>query len=159
MPTNKPRITITLTDQQHELLQSMAGFQGGSMSAIVVDLLETALPVMERIVTVMRAASTAPQEMLDGLKESMERAESLVISQMHEHIGHLDNFVEEAAAAGGTGVTRSGAPGSPAAAASSKVRKEPRPPTSNRGVRITKNSPISPMKKSISTAKRSGVGK
>jgi uncharacterized protein (DUF1778 family) len=159
MPTTKPRITITLTDHQHELLQQLAGYQGASMSSIVVDLLETAVPVMERIATVMKAASTAPQEMLHGLRESMERAESLVVSQMQEHIGQLDIFVQEAAAAGETDVTRSGAPGSPAAAASSQVRKKPRPPTSNRGVRITENSPIPPMKKSISTAKRSGVRK
>ena len=124
------------------------------MSSIVVELLETALPVMERIVTVMKAASTAPQEMLDGLKESMERAEVTVLNQMQGHMSQLDIFVQEATAAGGTGVTRSGAP-APVAASPAPTTKKP--PTSNRGVRITPNSPIPPMKKSISAAKRVGA--
>lgn len=157
MPTAKPRITITLTNQQHELLQSMAGYQGGSMSSIVVELLETALPVMERIVSVMKAASTAPQEMLDGLKESMERAEVTVLNQMQDHMGKLDVFVKEATA-GGTGVTRSGALGSPAVAASSRSRPK-KPPTSNRGVRITTDSPIPTMKTPVSASKRAGAKK
>lgn len=159
MPTTKPRITITLTDRQHALLQAMAGFQGSSMSSIVVGLLDTAVPVMERIVTVMRAAASAPQEMLDGLKESMERAEATVLDQMQEHIGQLDIFVQEAAAAGGTAVTRSAAAGGTAAAVSARVPRKPRPPATNRGVRITADSPIPPMKSKTSSAKRVGQKK
>ena len=156
MPTSKPRITITLTDQQHALLQAMAGYQGGSMSSIVVDLLETALPVMERIVLVMKAASAAPQEMLDGLKESMERAEAQVLDQMQGHMGQLDIFVKEASEAA---VGLAPPAQRPTSKALPRRRAAAKPPTSNRGVRITDNSSIPPMKTSISTAKRSGVKK
>ncbi len=124
------------------------------MSSIIVDLLETAVPVLERIAVIMKAASTAPQEMLDGLRGSLEKAEANVLNQMQEHMGQLDIFLQEAAG----GVVGARAPSAPAAA-SSRSRPKAKPPTSNRGVRITANSSISPMKTSISTAKRSGVKK
>jgi hypothetical protein len=144
MPTTKPRITITLTEHQHALLQTLSGYQGESMSSIIVDLLETALPVLERIAVIMKAASEAPQEMLVGLRGSLERAEANVLNQMQEHMGQLDIFLQEAG--GGVGGARALPAPSPASAPSPTKKK---PPTSNRGVRITATSPSSPMKTGV----------
>jgi uncharacterized protein (DUF1778 family) len=155
MPTAKPRITVTLTEHQHDLLQTLSGYQGQSMSSIIVDLLETAVPVLERIAVVMKAASEAPQEMLTGLRQSMEKAEAIVVGQLEGHIDQLDIFVK--AAAEGRDEARSGTSVTSAAASPSPTTK--RPPTSNRGVRITADSPIPPMKKPVSLKKRSGVEK
>jgi uncharacterized protein (DUF1778 family) len=154
MPTTKPRITITLTEHQHALLQTLAGYQKESMSSIIVDLLETAVPVLERIAVVMKAASEAPQEMLDGLRGSLERAEANVLNQMQEHMGQLDIFLAEAS--GGVGGARA-LPAPSVASSPSPTTK--RPPTTNRGVRITATSPIPPMKRPVSPQKRSGVKK
>lgn len=156
MPTTKPRITITLTEEQHQLLQALAGFQGASMSSIVVELLETAVPVLGRVVAVMEAASKAPQEMLNGLKESMERAEGTVVAQMQGHMDQMDAFAKmanEAAVRLAPPATR------PARAPSTRRAQQIQPPLTNRGVRITQNSPISPMKKSISASKKVGAKK
>jgi uncharacterized protein (DUF1778 family) len=155
MPTTKPRITITLTEHQHALLQTLSNYQGESMSSIIVDLLDTALPVLERVAVVMKAASEAPQEMLTGLRQSMEKAEAVVVGQLEGHIEQLDSFV--LAAAEGRGEARSGTPVTSAAASTSRTKANP--PTSNRGVRITTGSPIPPMKKPVSASKRSGVKK
>jgi hypothetical protein len=137
MPTAKPRITITLTDQQHALLSSLSDLQKVSMSSIVVDLLEATVPVLERLTAVLHNAANAPQAVLDQLKRSAQTAEDDVSGLQGSMLKQLDLLVEESV---GTvpGATRSGARGA-------------KPPTSNRGVRITspqpKIAPISPMKK------------
>ena len=144
MPTAKPRITITLTEQQHAVLSSLASLQKVSMSSIVVDLLDTTLPVLERLTDVLQNAANAPQDLLDELRRTAQSAEKEV-SEMGPHVlGLLDEMVDLSSVAVGeaTGRPRHGAPRSDA---------EDRPPTSNRGVRITvpasKIAHISSMKK------------
>jgi uncharacterized protein (DUF1778 family) len=132
MPTTKPRITITLSQHQHDLLGAMANAQKVSMSSIVVELLDTAVPVLERVMDLINAAKRAPQEALDELKRSLDRAEHHVLGMQQEAIGQLDLLVKEA---GGMGEAHRG---SPVTAASKRRRPAtPKPPTSNRGVRIS----------------------
>ena len=54
MATTKPRITVTLTHRQHELLKAISDATGSSMSAYVSDLLESCEPVLERMATTMQ---------------------------------------------------------------------------------------------------------
>lgn len=124
MPTAKPRITITLSDQQHATLATLAKFQKCSMSSIVVDLVETTLPVLERLCAVLENAAGAPQAVLDELKRSAEHAELDVAAMQHSVLGHLDQLVTSSAAPGVT--AQAGARGAAA-----------KPPTSNRGVSFT----------------------
>ena len=56
MPTNRPRITVTLTEHQHDVLQRLARHTGQSMSSIVGGLVETTEPVLERTVVILTAA-------------------------------------------------------------------------------------------------------
>lgn len=142
MPTAKPRITITLTDQQHSILSTLAGLQKVSMSSIVVDLLDTTLPVLQRLTSILSNAATAPQDLLDELRRTAESAENEVSGIAPHVLGLLDEMEQlSSAPAAVPGRLRHGA----AAGA------EDRPPTSNRGVRITvpasKIAHISPMKK------------
>jgi uncharacterized protein (DUF1778 family) len=143
MPTNKPRITITLSDEQHELLHALAELQKVSMSSIVVELLDTSLPVLERLVSILKAAAAAPQSVLDGLRKSLEGAEENVLGKQADVMAQFDLL----AAAVGAGDARERTL-APTAAATG--RKTPRPPPTNRGVRIpsktTKTHAISPMK-------------
>jgi hypothetical protein len=136
VPTAKPRITITLTDRQHELLSALSLLQKVSMSSIVVDLLETTVPVLERLTAVLQNAANAPQAVLDQLKLSAQSAEDDLNGMQGSMLRQLDLLVESSVSV--PGAPRSGAPGA-------------KPPTSNRGVRITspraKIGPISPMKK------------
>lgn len=134
MPTAKPRITITLSDEQHATLQALSQVQGVSMSSIVVDLVETTLPVLQRLTTVLQNASEAPQAVLDGLRGSLDSAMGDVEGHGAAVMGQLDLLV------------RLSGSGDGAAAPS----PEPEPPTSNRGVRnvppTSKNRSISPSK-------------
>jgi hypothetical protein len=131
MPTEKPRITITLTDHQHQVLSTMAKGQKCSMSSIVVDLLETAIPVLERVTELVAAAQRAPQQALDQLKLSLGRAETDVLG-MQEVVMVLF-FSLLCVGGGGVEVRERPAP----ALASSSVSAVAKPPSSNRGVRIT----------------------
>jgi uncharacterized protein (DUF1778 family) len=142
MPTTKPRITITLSQHQHDLLNGMANAQKVSMSSIVVELLDTAVPVLERVMDLINAAKRAPKEALDELKRSLDRAEHSVLGMQQDAIGQLDLLVKEA---GEMGEAHRGTPVS----AASKVRRSgsKKPPTSNRGVRIPPTTQIQPVKK------------
>jgi hypothetical protein len=137
MPTVKPRITITLTGEQHATLHELAEVQGVSMSSIVVDLVDTTLPVLQRLALVLRNASQAPQAVLDGLRATLESAEGRMAGHGEAVSSQLDLLVS---LSGGGGV------GSPAPAPPPKSR----PPTSNRGVR---NVPPALDKQSISPSK------
>jgi hypothetical protein len=136
MPTAKPRITITLTDHQHAVLSALSQLQKASMSSIIVDLIDTTLPVLERLSVVLSNAASAPQSVLDEIRKSAELAESDVSSLQSSAYSALDDLVSSSAGAG---------------SASARTVPGDEPPTSNRGVRnsrfLVKSGPISPMKK------------
>lgn len=140
MPTLKPRITITLSEHQHAVLSRMSALGKDSMSTIVVDMLDTMLPVLERVVVALQAAADAPIELRNGMVESFEKAEKEVSGYMAAAMGQLDLLVPLDSA--GVAQPPSRLPSAP---------KSGRPPPTNRGVRITtpptKKSSISPMKK------------
>lgn len=154
MPTTKPRITITLTDDQHSTLQALAGLQGVSMSSIVVDLVDTTLPVLQRLVSILENASQAPKAVLDGLSASLNVA-------MGDAVGHRDAVMNQfdllVSLSEGEGAGTSALAGVPA------LSPEPKPPTSNRGVRNvpprSKNHPISPSKSTTSSTSKQRVKK
>jgi len=126
MPTSKPRITITLTDQQHQVLSALAKVQKISMSSIVVDFLESTMPVLERLVSVLEGAANAPQSVKDQIRQSAESAEKAYGHLPSELLQPLDFMVRVAKEAG--------------ALSSEEVQpaaQEQGPPTSNRGVRIS----------------------
>lgn len=137
MPTAKPRITITLTDQHHAVLSALAALQKVSMSSIVVELLDTTLPVLERLAGVLENAANAPQAVLDQIKNTALSAEA-DLANAHSSVFRQLDLLEKSSSAQVPGDARSEAPGT-------------KPPTSNRGVRITspnaKIATISPMKK------------
>lgn len=140
MPTAKPRITITLTEHQHFVLSKLSGLQRASMSSIVVDLLDTTLPVFERLVGVLDNAASAPQNVLDELRRSAQTAEAQVVEMGSSISGLLEELVKRASREDST-----------APEGRREASREAKPPTSNRGVRITSPQPKfasnSPMKK------------
>lgn len=145
MPTAKPRITITLTDEQHSTLHELAHLQGVSMSSIVVDLVDTTLPVLQRLTEVLRNASEAPQAVLDGLRASLDTAESDMLGHGEAVMSQLDLLVKLGRGEGAGDGARAAVP-----APSPKAE----PPTSNRGVRnvppTSKKSPFSSAKSNTS---------
>lgn len=146
MSTTRPRITVTLTDHQHAVLKRMSELSGSSMSYIVCDFLDTALPMLERVVVAMQAASQASQEVKDGLVQSFTKAEQEILPELSRMMGQLDMLLEPVPAAGS-------AQAGPAVGSGTRRRKDP--PTSNRGVRI----PSSNRRKASTGAASKAVGK
>lgn len=76
MPSNKPRVTVTLNPYVHDTIRRMAQLQGRSRGAVIADLLEGVHQPLMRTVVLLEAARGAPKQVIDGLRgalESMER--------------------------------------------------------------------------------------
>ena len=137
MPTENPRITITLTPSTHSLLRELSSLTGNSMSSTVGELLSGNEPVFERIVTVLRAAKEVQREgkqsMLDALNDAQLRIEKqlgLALGAMEDGAKPVLQKAEE--------IRRRGRRGNPLAGVVS-ARHDVATPPSNRGVRSTAN--------------------
>lgn len=95
MPTTKPRLTITLEPHAHEVLSRLAAANHQPMASIVTELLEAAIPSMERVVAIVERASTASQEVRDGVVAAVERAERELMPALVAAVGQSDLFLAE----------------------------------------------------------------
>ena len=144
MPTKKPRITITITDEQYAVLQDLSNVTGQSMSAAVVDLLETALPVLSRVAAVLEAAKNAPKEMRSGIAESFRQVEEQMMPLLAATNAQLE------ASMGKEAVDQIKA---------LAAEKGQRPPPTNRGVRLPTQESPKPSVHAVSKVFRKGAKK
>jgi hypothetical protein len=75
MPTSKPRITVTLTEEQHAILRQISAAGGQSMSGVISDFMLMAQPALERMAVA-----------LQQLKQDRDSDRQLVadmLSQLH----------------------------------------------------------------------------
>ena len=97
MPTTKPRITVTLKPHAYEVLSRLSAVSGDSMSALLADLFEVSRPSLERLVSVLERAASAPEEARAGLAAAVERAERTVLPALMHAQGINDLFLEDIA--------------------------------------------------------------
>ena len=71
MPTDKPRFTITTSKHIFETVDRLAKLQGVSKSYVINDLLEAIHPPLMRTVALLEAAQDAPDQVKDGLRETI----------------------------------------------------------------------------------------
>ena len=128
MATTKPRITVTLSQRQHDVLRVISDCGGQPMSAFISDMLEQALPVLERMAESFRKIKAAQDEQKKRIVEELDQAQAEVEPVLEQVLGQFDLFmtkIEQAAGAAASGAReRAGA----AAAAA------PSTPVTNRGV-------------------------
>ena len=74
--TKNPRTTITLSPATHALMKELATLNDESMSATIGGLLEQVSPVLERVVTVLRAANLAKDAVKGRLVDDLEQAQA-----------------------------------------------------------------------------------
>jgi hypothetical protein len=72
MPTNKPRVMVTLDPAVYETLSRFAELQGSSRSRVVAELLESIHPPLQRTVAMLDAAREGPQQVRDSLRATVE---------------------------------------------------------------------------------------
>lgn len=105
MPTAKPRITITLHPGRYRLLNRLAEQQGQSMAAIVVDLLETVAPVLERVSVAIENAERAKGSVRENLARVAEETEAALQPHVDAVMGQIDMFVGQSKAPAAEGST------------------------------------------------------
>lgn len=132
-----PRLKVTLTDEQHALLQFVASATGQSMSAILQELFETAAPVLRRVAEVTQAAREAPEAFRKGMLASLEAAEARLAPMVEGTQAAFDKVAVEA-------VELSKRPARPAggtrrAGGGRRARGAVQPPSGNTGVRSSKS--------------------
>ena len=94
MPTINPRLQLTLPPHRHALLKRLAGLQGVSMSALVVDILDEFYPVMERVCVVLEAAAQAQATSKQGLKDAVAQAEAELVPLAQATLSQFDLFMQ-----------------------------------------------------------------
>lgn len=100
MPTRKPRLSITLEDRHHDMLQRLSDVSGDSMGSIVVELVEAAMPILTQMVEAAERYRDLDADKQRALLEHFEadadrimpQAEQLLtgVQQINQHT--LDAF-------------------------------------------------------------------
>lgn len=93
MATSKPRITISLEPQAYEVISRLAAANRKPMSSVVTDFLDLARPQMERMVAILEAARSAPDQARASIRKSLDRAESVLLPVLLEAIEQQDLFL------------------------------------------------------------------
>jgi hypothetical protein len=158
VPAINPRITITLTPQLHAVLRQLSSLTGNSQSSIVGDLLETSLPVFERMCTVLDAAHRLKEEGLkapEAVKDSLARAQERLEQQLNLVLDTVDDGAKPLLeVAESVNRRRAGAGGTRRAGGSASARRAVTTP-----VPVTRGSghPGEGKKSSVKGGKRGGV--
>lgn len=144
MPTQNPRLTITLEPAVSACLRRLSEVTGNSQSKLIAELLEGSVPIFQRVIATIEAAKSASAEIRGRLADDMGKAQERMEQQLGLVMGEFDAasapLLEEVEAVKrrarkGTGVrARSAAVPAPGAPSPASVT-----PLSNRGVRSTAN--------------------
>ena len=148
MATTNPRITITLTERQHEILRSLSSSSGQSMSSYVVEFLDMALPTLERMAVAMQAISQSKEAQIGRIRKQLDEAQAVFEPLAALAVSQSDLFwgrIEEAAQAG---------PETGASPAPGQRARKPKSPPTNRGVTPTPGKPVKPKPRAASSGVR-----
>jgi hypothetical protein len=145
MPTENPRVNVTLPVSLDTLVSRLAMHQRVSKSQVLRELLEAAEPALQEVVALMDAASKASAEVLGGLAPRLSRdldhaedAAALIVSRMSRLQRDLVSQAEAVRGKRPARAVRSGAGAAgPGRDAGASVDRQ-NPPASNRGVKSTK---------------------
>ncbi len=92
MATSKPRITVTLDDDVHQLYRELADIQGCSMSSLVADLLRATVPVQQQVLAAMKTALTLQEGSRAEFLEKLQRAHQQASDTVAPMMAILDEF-------------------------------------------------------------------
>lgn len=136
MPTQNPRLTITLKPSTAALMRRMSELTGNSQSALIAELLEANEPVFERLITVLQAAKNAQAALSEETKAGLDQAQARIEKQLGLALEALDDgtrsILDQVEGIKRRGARRTAA--GPRARGAAGGRSAATPP-SNRGVR------------------------
>lgn len=87
MPTTKPRLTVTLPEQVYATVQRVAAVQGGSMSSVIVELVESMEPGLRRIADLGEAMDRATEEQRQAMRDAVAVTDERLAGPLAEAMG------------------------------------------------------------------------
>jgi len=133
MATTKPRITVTLTKRQHDVLKVISECGGSSMSSFVSEMLELSLPTLERMAATFQKIKASQDIERARVVEALDEAQSALEPIAMAAVGQFDLFLGKVQAAADDGRLSAHAPASALGGGATQ------PPSANRGVTPRKN--------------------
>lgn len=153
MPTQNPRVQVTLSPSLDALVAQLAKHQRSSKAQVLRELLETAEPALQRVAALMDAASKASSEVHRGFAKSLDRAQTQIETALDSALQSVDAKTGDLVAIAEAVRSRRPARSAPAPKALSapaaplQRRSKPKdPPSSNRGVKSRSRAPSAPSK-------------
>ena len=127
---SKPRIAIYLPPHVYETIKRLSELNGEPMSRIVAELVEAVAEPLMRTVALLEAAASAPQQIRDGLRGTVETMERELYGVAGYTIGQMDWLINEMGkgvpGADGAGAARAAhVPSEPGARVSKKAKPNP----------------------------------
>lgn len=141
MATSKPRITITLEEQNYAVLKRLNALNGVPMARTVSEFVQLVAPVLERICDNLERVRMADENVRSRIVESAEKNLRVIEGLSLEVLNNFDMFSDELSNAIAEEQTRRRAAGDASAeSAHARVsRGGDAPPPSNTGVRSGKS--------------------
>ena len=93
MATTKPRITITLSKRQHEVLSSISDSSGQAMSTLIVEVLELSMPVFERMAATFQQLKRQTDVQRARVAEAMDEAQKALDPIAQSALDQFDLFL------------------------------------------------------------------
>lgn len=90
MPTEKPRVTVTLPHEMHEVISEWAELQGVSKGHVIAEMMQAVYPAMVRAAALMRAASEAPREVREGFAETFLNLHEEVVGEYQKSLFEME---------------------------------------------------------------------
>lgn len=132
MATKKPRITITLSERQHDVLRAITQATGGSMSSVLVEVLEMSMPTFERMAVTFQRLRVARNLERDKVLGALEEAQNAIEPIALMAVGQADLFLARVEALADR------------PSRSEERSASSRPPPTNRGVTPLPQKPLKP---------------
>lgn len=95
MPTNKPRLNLTLEPHQYALISELSRLRGIPRTQVVLELFTAAEEVLQRVVTVLQAAERATGSFLTEFEQGIREAENKVQPLLEEAFSVLGGLNED----------------------------------------------------------------
>lgn len=128
MATTKPRITVTLSQRQYDVLKVISDCGGNPMSAFITEMLEVSLPTLERMAATFQQIKIAQDKQKTKFAEVLNDAQVALEPIAMSALDQFDLFlgrVEEAAAPGVRGTSGAGTAAHPSAPATNRGATPP----------------------------------
>lgn len=100
MATEKPRITLTLEPEWHDVLSRLSEMQGRPMSKVIGELLREIMPILARLTSAMEEVQRANIDAKLKFLEGADRAEREIKPVVDAIRAQLDLFLASTSGAG-----------------------------------------------------------